>query len=279
MTNRDEPVAPGHAASPSVDRALAALECLAEHRDGLAMSELGRRLGVAKSSLHAILATMRARGFVDRDPVTKRYTLGARCLLVGAAFARHDNLLSAFQDLARSLAARTGETVQLAVLRGRHACYVGKQDGTHQVRLASTVGSQLPAHATALGKALLSDLPEADLDALFAGVALEPVTAQTITSLARLKRELARVRADGYAVDRGETLPEVRCVAAPVRGGDGTVAAAISVSVPVFRIDDRREAELAREIRACAAGLSLRLGHAKAGPLRDTAARAEAATA
>jgi IclR family acetate operon transcriptional repressor len=269
MPNHGEPAHPGPAASPSVDRALAALECLAEHRDGLAMTELGRRLGVAKSSLHAILATMQARGFVDRDPVTKRYTLGAR----------HDDLLSAFQDLARSLAARTGETVQLAVLRGRHACYVGKQDGTHQVRLASTVGSQLPAHATALGKALLSDLPEADLDALFAGVALEPVTAQTITSLARLKRELARVRADGYAVDRGETLPEVRCVAAPVRGGDGTVAAAISVSVPVFRIDDRREAELAREIRACAAELSLRLGHAKAGPLRDTAARAEAATA
>lgn len=263
--------------SPSVDRALAVLECLADHRDGLGLGDLGRRLGVAKSTLHAILATMLRRGFVDRHPETKRYTLGPRSLVIGSAYAGHDDLLPAFQAIARDLAARTGETVQLATLRGRQACYVGKHDGTHQVRLASSIGSRLPAHATSLGKALLSGLPDGALDRLYAGVVLEPVTAHTITTLGALKRELERVRSNGYAVDRGEMLPEVHCVAAPVRGVDGGVVAAISLSVPVFRIDDRREAELAREIRSCAAELSLRVGHApRAAPAMGSGGSATA---
>lgn len=248
-------------ASPSVDRALATLECLAAHRAGLGLGDLARRLGVAKSSLHAILATMHRRGFVARDPDTKRYTLGRRSLVIGSAAADRDDLLGAFRALAPALAAQTGETVQVATLHGRDACYVGKQDGTHQVRLASSIGSTLPAHATSLGKALLSDLPDDALDALYAGVRLDAVTKHTITTLDALKCELARVRVDGFAVDRGEMLAEVRCVAAPIRGADGAVVAAISLSVPVFRIDDRREAELAWAVRACAAELSLRIGH------------------
>lgn len=259
MTNND--ISHLHPPSPSVDRALTVLECLADQGDGLGLADLAQRLGVAKSSLHGILATMHRRDFLDRHPLTKRYTLGPRSLAIGSAYAGRDSLLLVFQSLARDLAAHSGETVQLATRQGRFAFYIGKQDGTQQVRLASNIGSQLPAHATSLGKALLSDLSDDVLDRLYADVVLEPVTANTITSLSKLKRELQRVRNDGYAVDRGEMLSEVRCVAAPVHDAEGIVVAAVSLSVPIFRIDDRREAELAREIRACAAELSLRIGY------------------
>jgi len=248
--------------SPSVDRALSVLLLLADHPDGMGVSEISRRLGVAKSSLHVVLSTMEQRGFIVKDPGTKRYTLGPQLLVLGSAYARQINLLTDFQPLAAKLAEDCGETVQLAILRGRNILYLGKQEGTQPVRLACQVGGQLPAHATALGKSLLAGLPEEAVDELYAGVSLEKRTSQTIDNLDDLKRDLAAVRARGYAVDRGETLEDLRCVAAPVYDAQGSVVAAVSVSVPITRMDDERESRLAQKVTGLAQELSRRLGYA-----------------
>jgi DNA-binding IclR family transcriptional regulator len=253
---------PAKPPSPSVDRALSILHTLADQPDGMGVSELSRALHEAKSSLHAVLLTMELRGFLHKDPLTKRYKLGPQLLVIGAAYSRHTNLLSAFQAVAAQLVQRCGETVQLAMLHGRHILYIGKHEGTHQVRLAAQVGGQLPAHATALGKALLSGLDDAAIATLFEGVALEQLTSQTIGRLDELRRALAEVRAQGYAFDHGETNAELRCVAAPVYDVSGVISAAISVSVPITRMDAQREAELAELIRAHAQDLSRRLGYA-----------------
>src|SRR5205814_2359529 len=117
-----------------------------------------RVLSEAKSSLFAVLVTMQQRGFVDKDPVTKRYALGPQLLVIGLAYARHTNLLTEFRTVAQELVRNCGETVQLAILHGRHTLYVGKQEGTRPVRLVAEVGGQVPAHTTSLGKVLLSSL-------------------------------------------------------------------------------------------------------------------------
>ncbi len=248
--------------SPAVDRALAILQLLAALQQGLGVSEISRVLGEAKSSLHAVLATLEQRGFVIKDSTTKRYQLGPQALVVGAAYGRQTNLLDAFEVVATDLVGRCGETVQLAMLHGRHILYVGKHDGTHHVRLAAQIGGQLPAHATALGKALLSGLSDAALEQLLADVTLERLTERTITALPELKRELAAVRAQGFAADHGEVSPELRCVGAPVHDATGAIIAAISVSVPITRIDDQRAAGLAQLVCDAARTIELRLGYA-----------------
>jgi DNA-binding IclR family transcriptional regulator len=246
--------------SPAVQRALAVLELLARNGSGLTLSELGRALGQAKSSLHAVLATLEDAGFVVRDTVSKRYTLGPQVLALSAAYARQSDLLRSFYETASPLARELGETVQMAVLQGRHVLYVAKQEGTQWVRLASEVGTLLPAHATALGKCLLAGLTAAELDRLFAGVELERLTERTITTLEALEAELERVRASGYAIDRGETLADVNCFGAPIRDAAGSVVAAISISVPVSRVTPERTGELIDAARRAAHTLSRRLG-------------------
>ena len=249
--------------SSSVDRALSVLQLLADNPDGMGLSELSRKLNVAKSSLYVVLSTMEQRDFVVKDPLTKRYTLGPQLAVLGLAYIQRTNLLSEFQKLAAKVARECGETVQLAILRGRNILYIGKQEGTQPVRLASEVGTQLPAHTTALGKSLLAGLSDADVDELYAGVTLEKRTLRTIDNLEALKRELVQVRARGYAVDRGETLEDLCCVGAPVYDAHGTVVAAVSISVPVIRMDDKREVELAHKVCELARTLSRRLGYAE----------------
>ncbi len=250
--------------SPAVERALAVLDLLARSRSGLTLSELSRALGQAKSSLHVVLSTLEDAGFVVRDTASKRYTLGPQILTLSAAYARQSDLLRSFYEIASPLARELGETVQMAVLQGRHVLYVAKQEGTQWVRLASEVGTVLPAHATALGKCLLAGLSDAELDRLFAGVELERLTERTIATLDALKAEVAEARARGYAVDRGETLPDVNCFGAPVRDVTGAVVAAISISVPVTRVTPERTGELVAAARQAANVLSRRLGWAAA---------------
>ncbi len=247
--------------SPSVDRALSVLTLLADHPDGMGVSELARALGVPKSSLYVVLTTMEQREFIVKDPVTKQYTLGPQLLVLGLAYIQRINLLKEFQTLAAEVARECGETVQLAILRGRNVLYIGKQDGTQPVRLASEVGSELPAHTTALGKSLLAGLSDSALDELYDGVSLEKRTPKSIDNLSDLKREIAEVRARGYAVDRGETLEDLRCVGAPIYDAHGSVVAAVSISVPITRMSDDREKELARQVCSLAQELSRRLGY------------------
>ncbi len=247
--------------SPAVARAVAALHALARSSEGLTLSALARELGEPKSTLHGVLVTLVESGLLVRDEASKRYRLGPHVLALAGAYARQSDLLRAFTDVARPLARELGETIQLAILQGRDVLYIGKQEGTQWVRLASEVGTRLPAHATSLGKCLLAWLPSDELERLLAAGPLPALTPRTITDPDRLRAELAQVRERGYAIDRGETLPDVWCFGAPVRDAQGTVVAALSISVPVTRIAPERIDGLIAAARQAATELSLRLGY------------------
>ncbi|MFN3336577.1 MAG: IclR family transcriptional regulator [Thermomicrobium sp.] len=247
--------------SPAVWRAVASLNALARASDGMTLSELARAIGEAKSTLHAVLITLVEAGLLVREEATKRYRLGPHVLVLAGAYARQSDLLRAFTEVARPLARELGETVQLAVLQGREVLYIGKQEGTQWVRLASEVGTRLPAHATSLGKCLLAWLPEEELERLLAEGPFVALTPRTITDPVVLRAELARVREQGYAVDRGETLSDVWCFGAPVRDASGAVIAALSISVPVTRITAQRSEELIAAAQRAAEQVSRRLGH------------------
>jgi DNA-binding IclR family transcriptional regulator len=242
-----------------VDRALRILRILAVSNDGLSLAELSSQLASPKSSVHSILATLARHRFVERDG-DGRWTLGLSTFEVGSAYAARMDLVAAFRAVATRLAAECGQTIQLAVLDGREVVYVAKVDGTEPVRLVSHEGARLPAHTTALGKALLAHLTPQCFEDLYGGRVLTALTPYSIVSLGALRSELDRVREQGFAYDNEETALGLHCVASSICDRDGQAVAAISISMPSHRMSQARFEDLKERVRQAAADISSRLG-------------------
>jgi IclR family KDG regulon transcriptional repressor len=242
----------------SAERALRIIELLTV-QGATEFTEIAARLDLPKSSAHYLLATMRDGGFLDFDAGTRRYTVGPRLWEAGQAYIRDldvARLARPHLELARD---QLGETVQLAVLDGLDNVYVGKAETDHALQLVSKIGSRLPAYATGLGKVLLAGLAPEEFDRRMGGTPLERFTPTTITDLDELRRELARIRRRGYALDRGEYASGVFCIAAPIDNAVGTVAA-MSVSIPDVRVTPAVRRRAIETITGRARELSAQLG-------------------
>ncbi len=246
----------------SAARVLDILELFGRTDGALTLSEVATALELPKSSTYLLLQTLVQRGYLDALSGSGPFQLGLKVVELAGAYTRRADLVRQFPAVARPLVAACQETVQLAILDGMEVVYLAKEDGTRPVRLVSSVGQRLPAHATALGKALLAGLADEELAARLAGARLAPLTPRTIVSARRLRDELARVRRDGHALDDEETLEGLCCVAAPVRGPGGQVVAAMSISAPKSRLSESEVSRLAKLIRRAAADLSRRIGYA-----------------
>lgn len=219
----------------SADRTLAILDLLTQHGDGLTLTEIQRRLEFPKSSTYVLLMTMATRGFLEQDPVSRRFRVGIRLWQAGQSYVAANDLERVAVPYMESLRDLLNETVQLATLDGIDNVYIAKVDPDQQLRLASRVGVRLPAYATGIGKALLSRLDDEEIKNRFDGVRLTRYTPQTITSLTKLLAAVRDVRERGYATDNSEYTPGLYCVAAPLNAGRGSQYAAISVSIPEIR--------------------------------------------
>jgi len=225
----------------SANRTLEVLETLAASTRPRGLSDLAEQLGIPKSSLHGLLRTMVARGWVEAGPDGTHFRLGLRALRVGAAYADSDDVVVLMSGLMDGLAGEFGETVHLGRLDGTDVVYLAKRDSVHPLRLFSAVGRRLPAHATALGKAILAQYPPAEVDRILDDP-LRRLTPATITRRADLHEDLAAVRERGYAVDREENSEGIVClaVALPLPTPD-----AISVSLPTTRLTSGVEQRIA----------------------------------
>lgn len=218
----------------SADRVLTILDLLAE-RDALTFSEIVRELSLPKSSVHNLLATMIDRDYVEYDPAAKTYGLGIRVWQIGRARRDVEHLRTVLKPLMDQLREQTEETVQLARLDGADAIYLEISESPHPMKLSSTPGVRLPAHASGIGKVLLAALDPLDARARLESAPLQAFTSHTLTDVDAIARELERIRQRGYGTDDEEFAIGCRCVAMPVRDGSGQVVAAMSVSIPTPR--------------------------------------------
>lgn len=227
----------------SAGRVLEVLEALAASNPQ-PMRELAATLGVPRSSMHALLRTMQHYGWVDTDSTGTLYKLGVHSLLAGSAYVDSDDVVARTAPVLDTLAEKTQETVHLGRLEGDHVVYLAKRESAHPLRMFSSVGRRLSAFSTALGKCLLATLPDDEMQARIP-TKLEPVTPKTITDRDLLIENIMQVRNRGFAVDDEESALGLRCcaIALPKRA---TTRDAISMSVPVSRLDPDREAELVR---------------------------------
>lgn len=222
----------------AVERALDVLETLAQAGPGaagpgLALSQIADRTGLPVGTIHRMLRTLAARGYV-RQGADRRYSVGTALLRMRAA---GEQLLGPVAErcLAR-LVDLSGETANLAVMEGDAVVYVAQVPSPRRLRMFAEVGRRVLPHCTAVGKVLLAAWPDAAAARLLARTGMPRRTSRTRTQPGELLEELARVRDRGFALDLGEEDIEVQCVAVPVYDGD-RVAAALSVSGPAARMD------------------------------------------
>ena len=242
----------------SVDRALRLLQELGRHGSGVMLEELADATSLPKSSVHRTLAALRSRGFAFQQ-ADGRYVAGSELLRVAFDFYDRVDVRVMLQPLLLRLRDELNETVHLGVLEGADVVYLDKLESRHPLRLTSTIGGRNPAHCTAVGKALLAwTYPsEPELRAWIANSRpLARRTPSSITDPAALVKEMARIRADGFARDMEESEVGVRCIAAPVFVGTSRPRAAVSISAPRDRMSSSRIRAIAPLLVDGAAGSS-----------------------
>ncbi|GAA3737064.1 IclR family transcriptional regulator [Salinactinospora qingdaonensis] len=245
-------------AAPSViARSSALLGAFGPGDHTLGVSELARRTGLAKSTVHRLARELTAHGLLERDGGGLR--LGLRLFELGQLVRRRQSLREAAWPFMTDLCTATGATAQLAVLDGTEVVYLEILVGSDAPDLPSRVGGRLPAHATAVGKAILAFSPAVAVDEVLRG-GLVRLSSRTIVTPGRLRRELATIREAGMAYDREESGLGIVCAAVPVIGPEGTAVAALSVSGWSGRL---RLPRIAAAVHT--AGLALSRSHA-AGP-------------
>jgi DNA-binding IclR family transcriptional regulator len=221
----------------SADRTIDLLEALAEAPGRLTLTQLQHRLGIPKSSLHGLLVTLTARGWVDESG--GGYAIGLRALRAGAAYLDGDPVVRAAGPVLVALQRRLDETIHLARLDGPNVVYLASRESRHHLRLTSRIGHRLPAHATALGKALLATRDAATVDALLPD-ALTALTSGTVTDRGELDAELAQARERGWAYESGQNTPGLCCFAVAIPNSH-PANYALSCSIPVARLTDEHQ--------------------------------------
>lgn len=243
----------------SAARVVGVLEILAEAREGLGVTAIGRAAGIHKATASRLLATLSGGGLVERDPTTGRYRLGVGLIrLAGAASSGLDVIRQAHPVL-EDLKERTRETTNLAILDQDGVLYVDQVTGGQAIVMSNWVGRRSPVHCSSSGKVLLAFGEPDQRDRLLLRP-LERLTRNTITDPRRLRAQLTEIRKRGYGHAVGELEEGLNTVAAPV-WGDGRVVAAISISGPSYRIPPREQPRLGRLAADAGMAIARRMGY------------------
>lgn len=244
----------------SVATAVRLLKAFSEEEDELGVSVLAQRLGVAKSTVHRLAVTLVSEGLLEQDRKTDRYRLGIGLFGLGTLVRRRMNLSNEARPYLFDLRARTGETILLGIPSETDIMYVYNLESPQALRMRSDIGVRRPAYCTAVGRAIFAYAPATIMDRVLAGT-LSRRTPKTVTDKAALRAIFARVQERGYAIEDEECEPGIRCIAAPVRGADGTVTGAVGIAGPSQRLSLEALEALSGPLIEVAASISARLGY------------------
>lgn len=246
---------------PAVDRAFAVLELLAESRRGLSVSTVARRLAMPKSSIHAIMTTLENGGYLRKDPPTHKYFVGLRLKDLARGGLEETDTRERLRSFLLDLATKTGLTANMAVLEDSMAVLIDTVQLPGIVRIGNFIGQRMHLNCTALGKVLLAFVSDDEFHRILHGRPLIQHNQRTICSIAKLKTEMAKVRANGYAVDDEEEEIGARCVGAPVFDHRSKVVAAISVAGTTTQIPSEKIEVVSTFVKDAAEQISRALGY------------------
>jgi DNA-binding IclR family transcriptional regulator len=243
----------------SFSKGLRLIEVLAEAEQPLGLTEVAQKCGLLKSHAHKFLRILISRSYVQQKEERGRYELTFKLWQLGSRALAHADMIAAARDEMQELVSRTRESATLAVYDQGDAVYIYKVEGSHEVRVLTEVGRRRPAHCVAAGKVLLAY----GADPLFVKIPprLKRFTGRTLSSADALRKQLAKIRQQGYAVNWGEWLDTVRGLAAPIFGDNGQIVAALNLSIPAERLNEPAVKKIAPLVVATAGKISAGLGY------------------
>jgi IclR family acetate operon transcriptional repressor len=261
--NRALPVRPKNLVQ-AIERAAAILDMLGQSPQGLSLGEVAARTGLPKGTAHRLLSSLVFFDFVRQEILTKRYRLGFKLVELGNHLLDQLDLRESAHPFLVALAEQVQETVHLVVREQTEAIYIDKvalHPKRSGLQMVSRIGSRTALHSSAVGKVLLSALPQQEVLEIVRQRGLTRQTDKTIVEAAELLQHLETVRRQGFAIDDEENERGIRCVGAPIRDASGEVIAALSISGPTSRVSRTRVAQsLQPEVCATALKISQQIG-------------------
>lgn len=244
----------------AVEHAVDVLDSMALTGRAMGVSDIARRTGLSKASVHHILATLESRRFVMREPETNLYRLGWALYELGSSVVRGLDISRIARPFLDRLAEQTGESVLLGILDEDTVLYLDRGEAPNGLRMTANAGRRGPLHATASGKVLLAFADDHELFNRIVDSPLRPLTRTTITDPSALRHEIAQVRQTGYATCWQETEVGLSSLAVAIRDYTGAVAGSIALAGPATRLTTRTLQAHLIPLQAAAHQIEVQLG-------------------
>lgn len=245
----------------SITKAFAILEEL-NNAEELSISELSTALDMDKTTVHRIVNTIKDTGFVTQNPITKKYSNTMKFYTYGKNVLKKNELGDIARPYIRQIAQLTGETVNLGIMVDNQVIYIDRAQSESGVQVATTTGRSIPMYCTGMGKAIMAYLTEEEVDRLLAQTELIPYTVNTAVTPSDIHEKLEEVRKRQIAIDHEEFEVGLIAFGAPIFNADGHPIAAISISCPSLRYDQKKQgAFFEKLLRDAATIISMKLGY------------------
>lgn len=236
------------------------IELLAENGP-MGIMDLSNSLGFHKSTIHRLVASLQFMGYIRQDEESLKYSLSLKFLEIGSKILEQTNMAMLIHPALRRLSEQTGETVHLVRREGTEAVYIDKvESSVSSIRMVSRVGSRIPLYCSGVGKALLAEMADEEVEKIWNGSEIRRLTPKTITVFGDLMKRVEKVRRDGYAIDDEENEEGVRCIAVSLHDYHREPVYALSISAPVNRMTDERLAELKEAVLSFKKDIAKSLG-------------------
>lgn len=246
----------------SIERAFGLLDVLSEYPDGIQITRLSEKVGLSKSTVHRLLATLISMNYVHKDPDSEKYKIGYQLIYLTRNILSNIDVITIAKPYLNKLSQEVNETIHLCIEDMGEILYVDKIESTQTIRMFSRVGSRAPMYCTGTGKMILSGMEQDYYNKIVENIEFVEKTEHTIKNKADLKKEIEAIKNQGYALDNIENEEGIRCIAAPIIDSQGKTIAAFSISGPSTRITmDRITQELADKIKETSRMISRQLGY------------------
>jgi len=243
----------------AIIKASQVLEFLASNGESN-LSTMSRELKFPKSTTLRLLSTLISVGYIEQNPENYNYNISRKFVEVGLKVMEKYDFVHISRPYMLELAEKTGETVNLGVIDGLEIVCLDQVSSKHSLRNDQPIGSRILAHCTSIGKSMLANLDEEEIDRLFLGKTFELVTPNTLINLKELKKELKLIRSRGYAIDNEEAVQGVRCVGSAIVNHLGKPIAALSIAGPSVRITKKDANKLGPIVKETTKIISKTLG-------------------
>jgi DNA-binding IclR family transcriptional regulator len=245
----------------TVGKALDILEVFADSKHSLGITELSRKVALNKSTVYRIVQALKSRGYLIQKSSSKQYSLGYKILEFGRSFLNNIELRKIAKKYLVELSIESGYTVHLGILERKEVVYIDRVEGTDVFQLRYLqIGDRVPVHCTASGKCILAFLDDCELENVLNGLDLTPFTAETITSIEDLRKELTNIRSAGFACCNREHNMDLRSIGAPVLALGSKVIGAVLITASYNKIKLGEVAKYGRMVKETALKISTDTG-------------------